>query len=81
MAICCLYRFLLEGFTLFNVDGCILIVMVTISYFIQCYGVVVYISIHLLATVYIFHLVVGSFYVIGIHIVGYGVAIMPRSMI
>jgi hypothetical protein len=81
MAICCLYGFLLEGFTLFNVDGCILIVMVTISYFIQCYGVVVYISIHLLATVYIFHLVVVTFCVISINTVGYWVATMPRSMI
>jgi hypothetical protein len=54
MALCCLYGFLLEGFTLFSLVGHLLIVMVTISSCIRCYGVVVYVSIHLLATVYLF---------------------------
>jgi hypothetical protein len=55
--------------------------MVTTPGCIWCYGVVVYVSNHLLVTVYLFHLVVGLFCGIGINTVGYGVAIMPRSML
>jgi hypothetical protein len=72
MALCCLYGFLLEGFTLFSLVGRLLTVMVTTPGCIWCYGVVVYVLNHLLVTAYLFHLVVGSFYVIGIHTVGYG---------
>jgi hypothetical protein len=72
MALCCLYGFLLEGFTLFSLVGHLLTVMVTTPSCIWCYGVVVYVLNHLLVTAYLFHLVVGSFCVIGIHTVGYG---------
>jgi hypothetical protein len=72
---------LLEGFTLFSPVGCFLIVMVTTPGCIWCYGVVVYVLNHLLVTTYCFHLVVGSFCIIGIHTVGYGVAIIQRSML
>jgi hypothetical protein len=54
MDLCGLYGFLLEGFTLFSLDGRLLTVMVTISSCIQCYGVVVYVSIHIFATIYLF---------------------------
>jgi hypothetical protein len=70
----------LEGFTLFSFVH-LLTIMVTIFGCIQCYGVVVYVSNHLLVTVYLFHLVVVLFCGIGINTVGYGVAIMPISMI
>jgi hypothetical protein len=81
MAPCCFHGFLLEGFTLFSLVFTLLTVMVTTPSCIWCYGVVLYVLKHLLVTAYLFHLVVGSFYVIGIHSVGYGVDIMPRNMI
>jgi hypothetical protein len=75
------YGFLLEGFTLFILVGCLLTVMVTIYGCIRCYGVVPYVSIHLLATVYLFTWLWSLFVLIGINTVGYWVVIMPRSMI
>jgi hypothetical protein len=81
MALCCPYGFLLEGFTLFSLASLLLTVMVTTLGFIWCFGVDVYVLNHLLVIAYLFHLVVGSFFIIGICIVDYEVAIMPRSML
>jgi hypothetical protein len=72
---------LLEVFTLFSLVVASSLLMVTTLSCIWCYGVVVYVSNHLLVTVYLFHLVVGLFCGIGINKIGYGVAIMPRSML
>jgi hypothetical protein len=71
----------LEGFTLFSLVGCLLTIMVTNPSCIWCYGVVVYVLNLLLVTAYLFHLVVGSFYVISIRTFVYGVDITPRSML
>jgi hypothetical protein len=58
-----------------------LLLMVTTPSCIWFYGVVVYVLNHLLVIVYIFHPVVGLFCGIGINTVGYGVTIMPRSIL
>jgi hypothetical protein len=54
MALCCLHGFLLEGFILSGLVGRLLTVFVTTPGRVRCYGVVVYISHHLSATVYLF---------------------------
>jgi hypothetical protein len=54
MALCCLHRFLLEGFILSRPVGFHLTIFVTTLGRVRCYGVVVYILHHLSALVYLF---------------------------
>jgi hypothetical protein len=61
MALCCLYGFFLESFTMFSLVFHLLTVMVTILGCIWCYGVAMYVLIHLFGHCISFHLVVVSF--------------------